>query len=106
MKTLENSEPTILAIDDGTDQRAFEYVMNKKRAKNKLIKGAKRTRNLEVEVKSGCVNLRFNDGSYHEVIMPLLNDWQNEVNNVVNINEYEVMIIEIEKGTENTKKTC
>ena len=104
MKQLENSEPSIIALNGETDNRAFEYAINRKRTKSKLLKGAKRTRNLEVEVKSGCVNLRFNDGSYYEVIMPLLTEWQTKVNQIVHINEYKLHIIEIEKGIETTKK--
>ena len=50
--------------------REFRYILNDKRANAKLLKGAKRSTNLEIDSRPGCVNLRFNDGpilklSYH-----------------------------------------
>ena len=41
------------------DDRVFNYAMNNKRAKAKLLKGAKRGKHLVVESKIGCVNLIF-----------------------------------------------
>ena len=78
--------------------------MNKKKANSKLLKGAQRTKNLEVEVKSGCVNLRFDDGSYYEVILPLIKDWHSKVNETISVNEQEVQIAEIKTGFESTLK--
>ena len=46
-----------------------------KKAKAKLPKGAKR-KNLNVEVRPGCVNLRFNDGAYFQIVLPLLREWK------------------------------
>ena len=72
-----DSQQSLIQInnDDTTsNSRMFKYNMNKKRAKAKLLKGAKRTSNLSVEVKSGCVNLRFDDGSYFEVILPMVRE--------------------------------
>ena len=43
--------------------RVHDYVLNNKRTKTKLLKGAKRTNNLVIERKNGCVNLLFDDGS-------------------------------------------
>ena len=83
-----------------------EYLVmhsTKNRAKSKLLKGAKKP-NLDVEVKDGCVNLRFCDGSFHEIILPLLNLWQQRTNEVFKIDEVELKVIEVIKGTENTKK--
>ena len=42
--------------------RAHGYVLNNKRTKAKLLKGAKRSNNLDIERKDGCVNLLFDDG--------------------------------------------
>ena len=50
--------------------RNFGYSLNPKRAKAKLLKGAKRTKNLDDEVKTGCVNMRFDDGSYLRLSYP------------------------------------
>ena len=55
--------------------RVFSYKLNEKKAKAKLLKGAKRKKPLDVEIKSGCVNMRFNDGSYYGVALPILRQW-------------------------------
>ena len=39
--------------------RTFSYDLNEKKARVKLLKGAKRAKNLDVEIKSTCVNMRF-----------------------------------------------
>ena len=53
MKPVLNSEVSLLNInevnDDTKTKRVFEYDIDKKKTKAKLLKGAKR-RNLEVEV--------------------------------------------------------
>ena len=59
--------------------RAFNYELNEKKAKMKLLKGAKREKHLDVEIKSTCVNVRFSDGSYHEVLLPFLREWHKQV---------------------------
>ena len=78
--------------------------MNDKRAKSKLLKGAKRVNNLEVEKKRGCVNLWFNDGSYFEVVLPLLRLWKDKLDEVFIINEVELKIVEIDIGIEDSNK--
>ena len=73
-----------------------EYLVmhsTKNRAKSKLLKGAKKP-NLDVEVKDGCVNLRFCDGSFHEIILPFLTLWQQRTNEVLKIDEVELKVIE------------
>ena len=61
-------------------KRSFGYAFYIKRAKAKLLKGSKRLAYIDVEVKTGCVNLRFSVGAYHEVVMPLLAVWKQRVN--------------------------
>ena len=81
MKAIENS--TVSIITSNSDEgRSFDYTLNKKKAKAKLLKGAKRATNLDVEVKSGCVNLRFSYGSYYEVVLPLLKSWTDTLDEV------------------------
>ena len=63
MKQVTSSQIALLNVDEDT-LRNFNYSLDKKRAKNKLLKGANRTENLKVEIKSGCVNLRFSNRSY------------------------------------------
>ena len=110
MKQVCNSEVSFLNLNieaketNNQDGRVFGYALNHKRAKSKLLKGAKRAKNLNVEVKSGCVNLRFDDGSYFEIILPLLREWHRRSNEIININNIEVKIIEVDAGIENTAK--
>ena len=59
------------------------------------MKGAKRSKNLEVEVKTSC---------YYEVIMSLLKDCHANVNGIVHVNGHDILIVGIEKGIENTEK--
>ena len=48
MKKVTNSEMAMVNvhIDNHVDVRAFDYVLNKKKAKSKLLKGAKRESHL------------------------------------------------------------
>ena len=76
MKAILNNE-TVVSNKYGKetlnkDSRVFNYELNNKRAKARLLKGAKRGKHLVVESKSGCVTLLFSDGSYFETVMPLL----------------------------------
>ena len=60
MKKLQNSETSIIHVDQPTSNdggRDFSYTLNKKKTKAKLLRGAKRTKNLDIEIKSGCANL-------------------------------------------------
>ena len=61
MKELKNSKSTIINVNDECvkkNDRVFPYALNIKKAKAKLLKGAKRTKNIEVESKKGCTNMR------------------------------------------------
>ena len=78
--------------------RAFGYALNAKRAKTKLLKGAKREKHLDVEIKSGCANMRFSDGAYSEVVLPLLSVWHSIGTKVFKLNDIEVNIIESDPG--------
>ena len=58
MKMLCDSEKYVLELNkDSQEERVFDYTLNQKRAKAKLLKGAKKEKNLDVEIKPGCVNL-------------------------------------------------
>ena len=110
MKPVSFSEMSIVQISENAkdvktveqEGRTFGYTLNKKRAKAKLLKGAKRNQNLYAELRPGCVNLRFNNGAYYEIVMPLLREWNQKCDQTVNINNVEVKIIEVEIGTENS----
>ena len=107
MKFLTNSASLITPVNqDANDEngRVFGYALNQKRAMNKLLKGANWANNLDVEVKDGCVNFRFCNGSFYEIILPMLKIWQEKVNEVIKIDETGIKVIEVIKGTENTNK--
>ena len=86
------------------DRRVFQYVINNKRAKAKLLKGAKRGKHLVVESKNGCVNLIFSDGSYLKTVLPLLRSWHKKLNEKILINETEVQVVEIDDGIDDSRK--
>ena len=78
--------------------RIFQYDINEKRAKKKLLKGAKREENLDIEIKPTCVNMRFSDGAYQEVVMPLLREWSRNVGKSINLFGHEIEIVEFNSG--------
>ena len=84
--------------------RAFSYELNEKRAKNKLLKGAKREKHLDVETKSTCVNMRFSDGSYHEVVLPFLREWHKQVEKPFRMMDFDIKIVESDAGVDNLDK--
>ena len=59
-------------------KRSFDYNLNNKAAKSKLIKGAKREV-FEIVENSSSANLIFNLGSWNHVVLPSIWYW-NEVN--------------------------
>ena len=95
------SNEAIITIDDhvrGSDifkqsegSRTFEYKLDDKAAKAKLIKAAKRASPFMVEVSSTSCNLVFNAGAWHTVALPSIGYW-NEVKDdqTCKINEYTV----------------
>ena len=91
-------------VTEDTENRIFDYALNNKRAKSKLLKGAMREKHLVVEKKTGCVNLIFSDGSYFQTVLPLLSSWHRKLNEKLLINETEVEVIEIDSGVDNTEK--
>ena len=100
MKTVCNNEVEVFG-NKNDDGRVFDYALNKKKAKAKLLKGAKRE-NLDVEIKNGCVNLLFSDGAYFVLVLPLMRLWSSKVNEVFIGNETEIKVIEIDTGIEET----
>ena len=58
------------------ENRLFNYDLNDKKTKEKLLKGAKRA-SYQKEVKISCVNLVFNDGAFIHVVLPLMRNWEN-----------------------------
>ena len=91
-------------VTEDTENRIFDYALNNKRAKSKLLKGAMRGKHLVVEKKIGCVNLIFSDGSYFQTVLPLLRSWNRNQNEKLLINETEVEVIEIDSGIDSNQK--
>ena len=107
MKSVCQSEMSVIQImnkdiKEEENGRVFNYALNKKRAKSKLLKGAKRT-NLDVELKPGCVNLIFCGGAFCEIVLPLIRYWNTKVNETVTINETEIKIMEVHTGVETSE---
>ena len=103
MKQLCNSKMSLVQVNTDNkeiDRRVFNYSLNKKKTKSKLLKGAKRSNNLEIEIKDGCVNLRFCDGSYFEIVLPLIKLWSKKVDETIKIDDTEVHVAEVDAGLE------
>ena len=84
--------------------RNFEYRLNEKSTKSKLIKSAKRVP-FEIEENSTSSNLVFSLGAWYETVLPAIAFW-NEVrgNKVCIINGYKIKIVGFKAGTERTNK--
>ena len=106
MKEIVQSQTSVASFHDieVSKERSFGYEINVKKAKKKLLKGAERAENLTVEVKSGCVNLKFCDGAFHEIVLPLLREWSSKVNETLRVSDTDITILEVTKGSEKSNK--
>ena len=106
MKSISTAsdETPISIIKARRSARTFNFDLNEKKAKAKLLKGANRRNHLDIEVKSGCVNMRFSDGSYHKVLLPLVREWQNLVDEPFQLDDIEIKIEAVDAGSENSDK--
>ena len=59
---------------------------------------------MDIETKITCVNMRFDDGSYHEVVLPILKIWQDRLDEEICINQSIIRITEVEEGIEKNVK--
>ena len=105
MKMITNDASELCLYNEGPekDGRMFNYVLNNKRTRAKLLKGANRGKHLVCESKNGCVNLIFSDGSYFKTVLPLLKSWHKKLNEKIFINETEVQIVEIDAGIDDSQ---
>ena len=86
----------ILKISEGN--RKFEYNMNDKTAKSKLIKGAKREA-FEVENNQSSSNLIFSVGSWNHLVLPTIHYWNSSNSPKTCENEgIEVKIVSVKTG--------
>ena len=79
MMSLQNSEVTNLVKDSeiakqNEVKRTFEYNLNDKSAKAKLVKGAKRE-HFEIVGNSSSSNLIFSLGAWNLVVLPVVRYW-------------------------------
>ena len=87
MFELEMEQDTSLIVASGagissTLQRSFSYELSDKKAKSNFLKSAAREV-FEVEEKQLCTMMNFSVGSYLEVVIPSVIDWNNSKYNGV-----------------------
>ena len=82
------------------DEREFNYRLNEKSLKTKLLKGAKRPPFVVVK-NNGSYNLDFNVGSWRAVVQPSLQYWGNsKVGQTCTVNGIEIKLDEVKNGSE------
>ena len=55
-------------------------------------------------MKSDFINIRFSDGAYHEVVLPVLRNWLKRGNEEFEINGSSLKIIDADEGKDLSKK--
>ena len=101
MKQLRSSTLSLVNVKTEAHdehERVFKYELNEKRAKANILKGAKRSKHIETEVKTGCINVRFSDGAYQKIVLPLLKKWIGEINKEFVVNDSKIKILDAEEG--------
>ena len=95
-EVVKNSEIAL----NGEKQRFFQYELNQKQAKAKLIKGAKRIP-FEIENKSCSTNLIFNVGSWNYSVLPTIQYWkQRKGEDTCKIGSSIIRVASVKSGTE------
>ena len=84
--------------------RTFAYEMNENKAKTKLLKGARRAEHLDIELKSTCANLRFDDGAFQEIALPLIKQFHNQINTMFRFMGHDIRVTESDAGVDNLDK--
>ena len=84
-------------------RRKFEYDLNDKNSKSKLLKGAKRPP-FEIVKKNGSSNLIFNLGSWSKVVLPSIGYWNmnkiDMVDKMCKVGDSTIKIMSVKTGTE------
>ena len=84
--------------------RAFEYLLNEKSAKAKLIKGAKRIP-FDVEDNSSSSNLIFSVGSWKNAVLPSVSYWKEvKGNKSCIVGDYTVRVAGVKVGVDKSGK--
>ena len=81
--------------------RKFGFKLNQKATKTKLLKGALKAP-FEKEIKSSCLVLNFNDGSYFYSVLPLIEVWKakNATQDIIKLGDLEIKVSEVKPGKE------
>ena len=87
-------------LDIGDSQRSFEYTLEDKQIKSKLLKGAKRQA-FDIVKNKGSVNLIFNLGSWQAVVLPSIRYWNLvKENKTCKIGSMTIKIVSLKTGTD------
>ena len=82
------------------NRRIFEYNLNDKNAKNKLIKGAKKEP-LDVVLNKASCNVVFSTGSRSQIVLPTILYWKQAAENkICKLDEMEIKIVSRPKSVE------
>ena len=102
--SLSSVEKNILGIGDD-NPRLFNFKLDLKATKSKLLKGAKRIP-FEVIPRQKCINLDFSDGAFKLTVMVLLNIWFNcfKDGEIFKFKDREMKILELKQGFDEDNK--
>ena len=98
MQSIEEvvNDSETMRIPEG--RRNFQYNMNDKAAKAKLIKGAKREAFDIVRNQTSC-NLIFSTGSWNHLVLPTIQYWTGvNGNKTCKIQDMEIRIVRVKSG--------
>ena len=98
---LENHVKTSQHIIKSGLDRKFKYKLNQKATKSKLLKGALKIP-FEKDVKSSCIVLHFNDGSYFYSVLPTIELWKQSMDSQVPfiVDNMDILVTEVKPGKE------
>ena len=99
---FESNKSIVVASGDVTQslERIFNYKLGDKKAKSNFLKGAAKEV-LEIEEKGVCTMLNFSVGSYHETVIPTVEEW---MTHGLRINGEYMKITEILPSFDENKK--
>ena len=98
MKSIQDVVDDSEILRTTENRRTFEYNLNDKNAKSKLVKGAKREPFDVVHNQLSC-NLVFSVGSWKQLALPTVQYWsKNRINKTCTIDDIEITIVSIKTG--------
>ena len=98
MKSIQDVVKDSEILRTAENRRTFEYNLNDKKAKGKLLKAAKRDAFDVVINKTSC-NLVFSVGGWKQLVLPTVQYWaQNRINKTCTIEDIEITIVSVKTG--------